>query len=349
MISNKIKVVIDDAIPFIGGVLEPFAEVIYKSGKGITRDDVIDADALIVRTRTKCNASLLEGTSVRFIATATIGTDHIDLPYCASKGITVTNAAGCNACGVMDYVFTAAYSVAQRKGICIHGRTLGIIGVGNVGKRVEAMGSKLGFTILRNDPPRQEREGDEGFCSLEYLLENSDIITMHVPLDESTRGMADDEFFSRIRPGTVFINASRGEVVVDSALKNAIEKLGATIIDVWNNEPGIDKDILAKVDVGTPHIAGYSYQGKQNGTSASVRSFANFFGIDSLKDFMPKTESPDLEPVTVSVDGLGQKEIAELFLQLYPIFEDDSNLRSQTEKFEQLRSNYHYRREFYLG
>ena len=219
------KIVADVDVPFLRGVLEPYGEVVYKKGAEITNDDVRDADALILRTRTKCNAELLDGSSVRLIATATIGTDHVDFDYCNSHGIEVQNAAGCNAGGVMQYVFSALYGVAARKGIKIDGGTIGIIGVGNVGKRVEKMAEYLGFNVLRCDPPRAATEGSEGFCPLEYLLENSQVVTMHVPLDENTRNMADEAFFALMQPGAIFINASRGEVVNDDALKVAMPKL----------------------------------------------------------------------------------------------------------------------------
>ena len=181
------KIVADKDIPFLEGVFEPYAEVVYIKGDEIVREDLIDADVLIVRTRTQCNASLLEGTSVKMVTTATIGMDHIDLEYCQSKGIKVANAAGCNAGGVMQYVFSAVYGVAARKGIKVEGTNFGIIGVGNVGTKVEELARYLGFNVLRCDPPRAAAEGPEGFCSLEYLLENSHIVTMHVPLDENTR------------------------------------------------------------------------------------------------------------------------------------------------------------------
>ena len=209
------KIVADKYIPFLEGVFEPYAEVVYIDGRAISREDLIDADALIIRTRTKCNAELLDGTNVKIIATATIGTDHIDLDYCAEKGIMVHNAEGCNAGGVMQYVFSALYGVAARKAIKLEGYNFGIVGVGNVGRKVEAMARYLGFNVLRCDPPRAEAEGEDGFCSLDYLLSNSQIVTMHVPLNESTRGMADEEFFLKMQLGTIFINAARGEVLVD--------------------------------------------------------------------------------------------------------------------------------------
>lgn len=212
------KIVADKNIPFLEGVFEPYAEVVYMDGSQIRHEDIIDADALIIRTRTRCNAELLEGTSVQLISTATIGTDHIDLNYCAEHGIKVHNAEGCNAGGVMQYVFSALYGVAARKNIKLDGANFGIIGVGHVGSKVEAMARYIGFNVLRCDPPRAAAEGQDGFCSLEYLLANSQIVTMHTPLDETTRKMADEEFFMQMQPGAIFINASRGEVVDEDAL-----------------------------------------------------------------------------------------------------------------------------------
>ncbi len=171
---------------------------------------------------------------------------------------------------------------------------------------------------------------------------------MDVPLNETTRGMADDEFFERMKPGTIFINASRGEVVDEAALKRAIPKLGPVIIDTWNNEPDIDVDLLNMVDIATPHIAGYSYQGKQNGTALAVRAIARFFGIEPLYDFFPKTEIIDLELIRLDLKGKSQGEVASVLQYNYPIFTDDFMLRMAPENFEFLRSTYKYRREFYI-
>lgn len=345
---KKIKVVADAAIPFLTGVLEPWADVVYKPGNEISSEDVKDADALVIRTRTRCDAGLLEGSSVKFVATATIGTDHIDFPYCDSKGILVRNAAGCNAGGVMNYVFSALYGTASRKAIRLNGDKFGIIGVGNVGRRIDQVASSLSFKVLKNDPPRMAAEGKDGFCPLDYLLENAQIVTMHVPLNDSTRGMANDAFFEAMRPGTIFINASRGEVVDENALKRAIPKLGPVIIDTWNNEPVIDRELMDMVDIATPHIAGYSYQGKQNGTSASVRALARFFGITELYEFFPKTEILSLESIKLDLKRKTQGEITSVLQYNYPIFTDDFMFRMHPEEFESLRSNYQYRREFYV-
>lgn len=348
MCNKRLKIVADKAIPFLEGVFDPYADMTYLPGDKIGPEDVKDADVLMVRTRTKCNADLLEGSKVKFIATATIGTDHIDFPYCDSKGIVVRNAPGCNAGGVMEYVFSALYGLASRKSISLQGDTIGIIGVGHVGSLIERMGRALGFKILKCDPPRAEAEGSFGFCDLEYLLQNSQIVTLHVPLDETTRGMANSEFFSLMQPGAFFINAARGEVVCDDALKAAIPKLGPVIIDTWNHEPDIDLDLMDKVAIATPHIAGYSYQGKQNGTAAAVRAVAHYFGITELYEFFPKTDLPENEAVKLDLKDLNQGEIASVLQYNYPIFTDDFMLRLNPENFDKLRSEYNYRREVYI-
>lgn len=348
MCNKRLKIVADKAIPFLEGVFDPYADMTYLPGDKIGPEDVRDADVLMVRTRTKCNADLLEGSKVKFIATATIGTDHIDFPYCDSKGIVVRNAPGCNAGGVMEYVFSALYGLASRKSISLQGDTIGIIGVGHVGSLIERMGRALGFKILKCDPPRAEAEGSFGFCDLEYLLQNSQIVTLHVPLDETTRGMANSEFFSLMQPGAFFINAARGEVVCDDALKAAIPKLGPVIIDTWNHEPDIDLNLMDKVAIATPHIAGYSYQGKQNGTAAAVRAVAHYFGITELYEFFPKTDLPENEAVKLDLKGLNQGEIASVLQYNYPIFTDDFMLRLNPENFDKLRSEYNYRREVYI-
>jgi len=339
------KITADKYIPFLEGVFEPFGEVIYKDGKDICADDAADSDALIIRTRTKCGAPLLEGSKVSMIATATIGTDHIDQKWCAENGIEVANAAGCNAGGVMQYVFTAIYGVAQRKNISLAGKTIGIVGVGHVGSKVEAMARHLGFNVLLCDPPRAAAEGPEQFCNLDELLAKSDIVTVHTYLDATTRGMANADFFAKMKDGAIFINAARGEVVDEPALKAAFSKFAAVIIDTWNHEPAIDQELLGMVDIGTMHIAGYSYQGKQNGTAMAVQAVARHFGIEKLYDFRPKTESPDKEIAKIDFSKLNQDEIASVLQDNYAIFEDDHRLREAPDRFEALRSEYNYRRE----
>ena len=345
---RRIKIVADSNIPFLEGIFEPYADIAYIDGKDITRDDIMDADALIIRTRTRCNEELLHGTRVSLIATATIGTDHIDMDWCRENGIRVYNAQGCNAGGVMQYVFTGLYGTASRNGIKLDDMTLGIIGVGNVGKKVEHMAKYLGFKVLKCDPPRAAKEGPEEFVPMDYLLANSNIVTMHTPLDETTKGMADRFFFELMQPGTFFINASRGEVVDEDALMEARVKLGPVIIDTWNNEPDINLKLLDMVDIATPHIAGYSFQGKQNGTASAVRAVARQFDINGLYHFYPTCNLPEHQPKRLDLKGKTQGEITTIFQYNYPIFTDDFMFRMNPGNFEKLRSEYQYRREIYV-
>lgn len=342
------RILADADIPFLQGVFEPYAEVVYKTGDQIDRNDVADVDVLLIRTRTRCDAALLEGSKVRLVVTATIGMDHIDIDYCREHGIKVENAAGCNAGGVMQYVFSAVYGVAARKGIKLDDCNFGIVGVGHVGSKIEAMARYLGFNVLRCDPPRAAAEGEEGFCTLEYLLENSQVVTMHVPLDETTRGMADETFFALMQPGAIFINAARGEVIDEEALIAAVPKLGAVVIDTWCNEPNINQDLLDVVDIATPHIAGYSYQGKENATLMAVRAVARYLKIRELKYFRLDDKEEGHEPVLLDLKDKNHGEIAAVFQYNYPIFTDDFRLRMEPEKFEKLRAAYQYRREIYV-
>ncbi len=342
------KVVADTNIPFLKGVLEPYAEVEYLDGRSIGREALLDADALIIRTRTRCNEETLSGTRVKMISSATIGMDHIDIPWCKAHGIEVQNAEGCNAGGVADYVFSALYGVASRRAIKLDEAVIGIIGVGNVGKKVEYMARTLGFKVLLNDPPRAAKEGPEGFVSLEELLEKATVVTLHVPLDETTRGMAGEDFFSRMQPGSIFINASRGEVVDEGALIHARPKLGALVLDTWCNEPNVNPNLIELCDIATPHIAGYSYQGKQNGTAMAVQALARHFGIEPLMNFRPALEDEAMTPTILDLWGKSQGEIAAVMQYNYPIFTDDFLFRSSPESFEKLRSEYNYRREFSL-
>jgi len=342
------KLIADSNIPFLKGVFEPYMEVVYKDGRSICAADMSDADALIIRTRTKCNRETLEGSRVQAIASATIGTDHVDIAWCAANGITVYNAAGCNAGGVMNYVFSALFGVASRHSLKLEGVNLGVVGVGHVGKLVAETGRRLGFNVLQCDPPRALREGPEDFYTLDELLELSNVVTLHVPLDETTHGMAGDAFFEALRPGAVFINSARGEVVDENALLRARPKLGALAIDTWSNEPFVNHNLMDVCDIATPHIAGYSYQGKLMGTAMAVRSIARHFGIEELKSYMPEPESADLRPVGLDVRGKSQGEITALLQYNYPIFTDDFLFRMDPDGFERLRIDYNYRREYYI-
>jgi erythronate-4-phosphate dehydrogenase len=349
-----LKIVADNKIPFLKGVLEPYAEVVYLSGAKIAKADLLDADGLIVRTRTKCKRELLEETSVKFIATATIGFDHIDGSFCDSKGITWTNAAGCNSSSVAQYIASAVLNLAAEKKFSLSEMTIGIVGVGNVGSKVAKFAKAVGMKVLLNDPPRARKEGAASFVSLEKILSDSDIITFHVPLTmdgpDKTYHMADKIFFNSIAKRAWFINSSRGEVTDTAELKNILytEKIAGAILDVWENEPNIDLDLLGLAKFATPHIAGYSTDGKANGTAMSVRALAKFFGIRELENWYPKDVPEPAETVIyIDCDGKSKEQILlEAVKFTYDVKGDDQRLRQSPERFEKLREEYPLRREF---
>ena len=341
------KIVIDQAVPFIRNVFEPYAEVVYKDGAEISRTDLVDADALICRTRTECNAELLLGTAVQIIATTTVSTSNIDTAFCEDHGIVMSNAAGSNSGGVMNYVFSALYGAAARRSLPLLGATFGIVGVGSTGKMVERTAQHLGFKILRYDPPRAEKEGPGNFCDLDTLLESSDIVSLHLPTNDNTRNIANDEFFSKMRLGAAFINAASGDLVDEDALIRQHSKLGPIIIDTWKNEPDINLKLMDIADIATPHIAGYSYQGKLRSTMMPVRAVARYFGIQELYDFFPVSEIEELNAVKLDLKGKNQGQIASIMQYNYPIFTDDCLFRVRPQGCMQLRDGYKYRKEFY--
>ena len=225
------KIVADSAIPFLQGVLEPWAEVRYLPGSRIAAEDVRDADALIIRTRTRCDGRLLAGSRVRLIATATIGFDHIDTAWCAAHGIRVATAAGCNARGVLQWAGAVLAHLARTQGWKPAQRTLGIVGVGHVGSLIREYAGLWGFRVVCCDPPREEREHC-GFLPLEEVAREADLLTFHTPLDTTTRHMAGEELFARLKPGAVVMNSSRGEVVDGDAL---LRSGHPCVLDVWEH------------------------------------------------------------------------------------------------------------------
>ena len=347
-----IRIVADEKIPFLRGALEGVARVEYLPGSAIRKEDLLTADALITRTRTKCNRELLEGTGIQFIASATIGFDHIDTAYCEKEGISWTNAPGCNSSSVQQYLVSTLLYLSNTKKLDLKKMTLGVVGVGNVGSKVAYAAEKLGMKTLLNDPPRQRREGPGGFVELKELLANSDIITLHVPLSRTgqdpTWHMVDESFLQGVRKGAVLINTSRGEVVDGSALQQGIETeiLSEAVLDVFENEPEIQPGLLELVTLATPHIAGYSVDGKANGTAASVRSVSRFFnlGLDHWEpESLPVPEHPE---ILADTDGKEPLEILwEIFRQTYDVSSDDRRLRADPAAFETLRGNYPPRRE----
>ncbi len=353
--NKQIKIVADDKIPFLKGVLEPYASIRYLPGNKIVREEIIDTDALIIRTRTECNRNLLEGTSVKFIASATIGIDHIDTAYCHEEQIAWANAPGCNASSVRQYVAAALIHLSRHFKFGLKGKTLGIIGVGNVGEKVKSLARDMGMKMLLNDPPRARREGNERFVNLATILEQSDIITIHVPLNHSgidkTLRMVNATFLGKMKKGSFLINTSRGKVTDEDALKESLRTghLQSAVLDVWSNEPYLDVDLLNMVVIGTPHIAGYSQDGKANGTSVAVRSVSRYFNWD-LHEWYPMNIPQPVNPLIIIHSEKKDSEtlLGEAILNSYPIAEDHRRLVTSPEQFEDLRGNYPVRREFPL-
>ncbi|MBO4606024.1 MAG: 4-phosphoerythronate dehydrogenase [Bacteroidales bacterium] len=321
------KIVCDDKIPFLRGVFEPYAEVVYLHGAAISASDVKDADALVVRTRTRCDRTLLEGSSVRVIASATIGYDHIDTAWCSEHGIVWANAPGCNAGSVAQWVESVLVTLSRSHGFSLVGKTLGIVGVGHVGSKVQALASALGLRTLLCDPPRAMAEGPAGFVLLDEIIAGADIVTLHVPLTQETYHMIDASVLGRMRPSQILINSSRGEVVDSAALREALQdgRLMAAALDVWENEPLVDPVLVGLAEIATPHIAGYSQDGKAAGTTAAVRVVARTLGLSDLFDF-----SVALPPVTSAH---------------YDVLQDSARLKADISSFERLRSDYPPRRE----
>ncbi len=344
-------IVADSKIPYLKGVFEPYAEMRYLDPGEITPETVRDADALIIRTRTKCDASLLEHSRVSIIATATIGTDHIDINWCSQNGIHWENAAGCNAASVAQYMTSALLRVSLRHNVDLQGKTLGIVGCGHVGTKVAAAAAALGMNVLVNDPPRVEREGNVGFVPLERIRQDADFITFHVPLTlygpHRTRNLADEDFFCGLKRRPFFFNTSRGDVVDESALKAAIitGRISGAVLDVWHNEPDIDRELLSLVGFATPHIAGYSADGKANGTAMAVRAVAKHFEIAPLMNFFPSKVPAPATPV-VTLDPASPHLLADAVFASYDVADDDAALRAVPEDFEALRGSYRVRREF---
>lgn len=347
------KIIIDDKIPYIRGAFESVAEVIYLPGSKTTPDVVADADAIVTRTRTICDERLLAGSSVKFIATATIGFDHIDAEYCKSAGIQWTNAPGCNSKSVEQYIASAVVVLAEEKKLRFEELTIGVVGVGNVGRKVANICRLMGLKVLLNDPPRERAEGSGTFVSLQRIEEEADIISLHVPLNRSgedaTFHLADNDFFARLKRKPILINSCRGEVVETNAVKQSLlaKQIGGFVCDCWENEPDIDLELLAQTTIATPHIAGYSKDGKATGTLMSVQAINRFFSL-GLDDWNPTgIESPQNHVIEIDGSGLSKQEIlSQAILATYDIRNDDRTLRNSVATFEKQRGDYPTRREF---
>lgn len=353
------KIAVDRNIPLAGSAFGPLGEAALLETTGITPENVKDADVLVVRSETKVGPALLEGSGVRFVGSATIGTDHIDLKYLASKGMTFASAPGSNANSVKEYVLASLLALARRGGFALRGKTLGVVGAGNVGSRVAAMGRALGMNVLENDPPVVRAGGGAGFLPLDGLME-ADIISLHVPLtregSDPTYHFFDSRRIDAMKPGSMLVNTSRGAVVETAALTSALRRghLSHAVLDVWEGEPSIDAGLLALAALGTPHIAGYSFDGKVNAVSMIRAALCRFLGSDSPWDPSPEIPSPPVPSVHMKKKGTLEEVLAGAVSACYDIEEDDRLLRgisgvpadARGRYFMGLRTGYRLRREF---
>lgn len=348
MHNNRPRLKIDKNIPYIKNRLEDVADVDYLDQHDFTKESVKDADALIVRTRTLCDAYLLEDSDVRLVVTATIGTDHIDLNYCRENGIEVHNSPGCNAPGVAQYVWSSILHL----GFCPGKDKIGVVGYGNVGSIVADWGRQTGTEVLVSDPPKSRKALDEGKrmiqekkgeadireASLTEILRECDVITLHTPLikegNDPTYHLIGEKELNLMKPGAILVNAARGPVVDSKALKEALkEKRIRAVIDTWEGEPEIDRELLELTSIATPHIAGYSRQGKERATRMAIEAVNQFFRTDGDTCGLTGNYEPPLK--------LTPEEI----MESYNPYEDDCMLRDNPAAFEQLRHDYKYREE----
>lgn len=346
------KIVADENIPYLKGFAEKYGDVTYLPGAAFTKETIKDANALIVRTVTHFSEEILTGSNVKLICSATIGFDHIDTEYCDTHNVKWKNAPGCNSSSVQQYVASVLILLARKHNFRLEDKTIGIVGVGNVGTKVAAICKLLGMRVLLNDPPRVTREGDDGFVSLNEIKKEADIITFHTPLTKDgvykTLHLADDDFFESLVKPVFIINSARGGIVDTEAAKRAIEsgRLMSTVVDCWEKEPTIDAQYLEMADIATPHIAGYSADGKSNATRMSLESLTDFFGLDGseLKNIKP-LDAPN--PIIDMNDFVGSdNRVYDAMLRTYNPMDDYARLVADIGKFKQLRNEYPLRREY---
>ena len=356
------RIVADQNIPFIEACFSSVGEVILTPGRQITPELVKDADALLVRSITKVNKDLLAGSNVKFVATATIGTEHVDQDYLAANDIGFASAPGSNANSVAEYIIAALLALGKKNKFQLSGKSIGIVGVGNVGCRVEKKCRALGMNVVLNDPPLQRQTGDTKYRPLEEIFD-CDFITMHTPLTkegpDKTFHLADEKFFSSVKDGAIFLDTSRGKVHDESALKKAMEagKLSAVVLDVWETEPNVNPWLLQNVDISTPHIAGYSFDGKVVGMIMIYKALCQHFGLkakNTATDFLPAPEVPEICITPDQLESDEERLIHDTVQQVYVINRDDFNTREillqpdseQGAWFDNLRKDYPVRREF---
>ena len=346
--KGALNILAEASIPYLRGNLEKMGIVRYLPSAGFTPEAVRNADWLIIRSITKITPSLLEGSRVKLITTATIGFDHIDTDYCATHGITWRNAPGCNAGGVGQYFGSYVSLLALRGEIKPEEMTLGIVGAGHTGQEVTKYARALGMRVLWNDPPRAEREGSGEFVSLDTLAREADLIEYHVPYTRSgahpTHHLLTEEFVGKLERKPLVANLCRGAVTDSAALLRGVDegRISRLVMDCWEGEPRISKELLAKAEIATPHIAGFSAEGKRRGALVCVRHGAEFFGTE-----MPEIEQPPA-PVAPVIDlsaVSGRNSLYHALLHTFDPRRPDRLLRAHADDFERLRREYDYPRE----
>ena len=350
------KLVVDENIAFAEEAFSQFGDVLLISGRQITNEILRNADTLIVRSITNIDENLLQNTNINFVGTATIGIDHIYTNYLNENNIVFADAKGCNADSVAEYVFTALLKIAADNKLTLKNKSIGIIGVGNVGSRVLKYAEALGLKVYKNDPPKQRAGEGNNYVSLEEAMQ-ADIITLHVPLNKTgidkTFHLIDEKKLNEIRNNTIIINSSRGAVIDNKALLNIVDKKCIKVIlDVWEGEPSVNTNLLQKVFIGSAHISGYSLEGKVNGTKMIYDALCRF--TNQLNDWEPKLPPIENNVIDVSSVKSIEEKLHLIFKQIYDIEKDDSEIRKMIEMnenmyaayFDKLRKDYHLRREF---
>lgn len=350
------KLVVDENIVFAKEAFSSLGTLQLVDGRKLTNADVKDADILIVRSITNVNADLLKESQVKFVGTATIGTDHIDLEYLKKHNITFADAKGCNADSVAEYVFTAIMKVASTRDISLVEKIIGVVGIGNIGSRVVGIAESFGMNILKNDPPLERKGIGNNYTSLDEVLK-ADIITFHVPMNlagpDKTFHLLNKNNLGQLKSGAIIINTSRGSVIDNNALLNeSNNKDFELILDVWENEPEVNNKLLQKTKIATPHIAGYSFEGKVNGTKMIYGTLCKF--LDRELTWHPKLPSIEINELRILSGNSDEEKLYKLFSSIYKIEKDDELMRriihfeetDQPAYFDSLRKNYPIRREF---
>ncbi|MFP1722699.1 4-phosphoerythronate dehydrogenase PdxB [Lonsdalea quercina] len=348
------KILVDENMPYARELFSRLGDVTTVPGRPLPQDALKDADALMVRSVTKVNADLLTGKSVKFVGSATAGTDHVDEPFLQQAGIAFSAAPGCNAIAVVEYVFSALLGLAERDGFQLRDRTVGIIGVGNVGSRLNARLKAWGVRTLLCDPPRAERGDKENFLSLEEVAAQADVLTFHTPLYKDgpykTYHSVDADLLDSLAEGAILINACRGPVVDNVALLEALQhgKSLSVILDVWEPEPELSTALLDRVDIGTSHIAGYTLEGKARGTTQVFEAWSRFIGRPQQVALSSLLPTPEVTSVSLT-QPLDESLLKRLIHLVYDVRRDDAMLRGVAHMsggFDRLRKTYQERREW---